>query len=137
MTNDTATKGTTLRSIGVVAGGIVAGIVVTLLTDIVLHAVHVFPPWGQPPSDGPLALATAYRVVYGIGASYLIARFAPSKPMLHALIAGFIGFVVSIAGAVATWNNTAVFGPHWYPIALVVTALPCAWLGAKILEWRR
>jgi hypothetical protein len=22
------------------------------------------------------------------------------------------------------------FGPHWYPVSLIVTALPCAWLGA-------
>lgn len=130
--SDASSKGTMLRSIGVVAGWIIAGIVVTLLTDVVLHIVHVFPPWGQPAPDGPLALATAYRVVYSTAASYLIARFAPNRPMVHALIAGFIGFAVSIAGAVATWNNTAVFGPHWYPIALVVTALPCAWLGAKI-----
>jgi hypothetical protein len=129
---DAPAEPNTLRSIGVVAGGIILGIVVTLLTDIVLHAVHVFPPWGQPPPDGPLALATAYRVVYSTVASYVIARFAPNRPMMHAMIAGFLGFAVSIAGAVATWNNTAVFGPHWYPIALVVTALPSAWLGAKI-----
>ena len=135
--SDAPAKGTVLRSIGVVAGGIIAGIVITLLTDVVLHAVHVFPPWGQPPSDGPLALATAYRVVYSTAASFVIARFAPNRPMLHALIAGFLGFAVSIAGAVATWNNTAVFGPHWYPVALVVTAIPCAWLGAKIHLARR
>ena len=68
--NDAPAKGTLLRSIGVVVGGIIAGIVVTRLTDIVLHAVHVFPPWGQPAPDGPLALATAYRIVYSTAASY-------------------------------------------------------------------
>ena len=24
------------------------------------------------------------------------------------------------------------FGPHWYPVALIVTAIPCAWLGGKL-----
>jgi len=34
------------RSIGAVLAGMVAGIVFTLVTDIVLHKVGVFPPWG-------------------------------------------------------------------------------------------
>ena len=42
----------------------------------------------------------------------------------------------ALVGAVATWN--AGLGPHWYPIALVVLALPQAWLGGKLYEktWR-
>lgn len=125
-------KGTLLRSIGAVLGGMLVGIVLTLLTDAVLHAAHVFPPNGQPAGNGPLVLATAYRIVYSVAASYLIARLAPHKPMQHALIGGFIGLAVCTAGAAATWNHTDIFGPHWYPIALVVTALPCAWVGAKL-----
>ncbi len=35
-------------------------------------------------------------------------------------------------GAVATRNAGPAFGPHWYPIALIVTALPTAWLGGKL-----
>lgn len=104
--------------------GIVAGVVPTLATDMVLHAAGVFPPVGQTPSDASLLLATAYRIVYSIGGSYVTARLAPDRPM---------GLIVCIIGAVATWNRPA-FGPHWYPIALVVTALPCAWAGAKIRE---
>src|SRR6266404_8085901 len=34
----------------------------------------------------PFALATAYRIVYGIATSYLVARLAPDRPMLHALV---------------------------------------------------
>jgi hypothetical protein len=115
-----------------VVAGIVVGVVLTLITDLVLHAVGVFPPWGQPVSDGPLVLATAYRIVFGVVGSYVTARLAPDRPMLHAMIGGVLGFVVSIAGAVATWNRGPAFGPHWYPVALIVIALPCAWLGGKI-----
>jgi peptidoglycan/LPS O-acetylase OafA/YrhL len=122
------------RSVGAVVGGIVVGVVLTLITDVLLHAVGVFPPWGQPVSDGPLVLATAYRIVFGIVGSYVAARLAPDRPMRHAMIAGFVGFVVSIVGAVVTWNKGPAFGPHWYPLALIVTALPCAWVGGWLRE---
>jgi len=127
-------SGTVGRSIGAVVAGIVVGVVLTTITDVVLHAVGVFPPWGQPVSEGPLMLATAYRIVFGVVGSYVVARLAPDRPMRHAIIAGFIGFVVSIAGAVVTWNKGPAFGPHWYPLALIVTALPCAWLGGWMRE---
>ena len=122
------------RSIGAVVAGIVVGVVLTTITDVVLHAMGVFPAWGQPVSDGPLVLATAYRIVFGVLGCYVAARLAPDRPMRHALIAGFIGFIVSIAGAVVTWNKGPAFGPHWYPLALIVTALPCAWAGGWLRE---
>ena len=50
------------------------------------------------------------------------------------ILLGTLGFAVSILGTVATWNNTAEFGPHWYPLLLVVLALPPAWIGGKIRE---
>jgi hypothetical protein len=85
-------------------------------------------------SDGPLALATAYRAVFGVAGSYVAARLAPYRPMWHAMVAGFVGFIVSIAGAVVTWNRGPEFGPHWYPVALIVIALPCAWVGGRFRE---
>lgn len=119
-------------SIGAVIAGIVVGAALSLGTDEVLHAVGVFPPWGQPVTDAPLLLATAYRIVFEVAGCYIAARLAPNSPMLHALVAGFVGFVLSIVGAVATWNGGPAFGPHWYPVALIITAIPCAWLGGKI-----
>jgi hypothetical protein len=110
------------------------GIVLTLGTDVVLHVIGVFPPWGQSMAgfDGALLLATVYRTVYGIAGSYLAARLAPGRPMLHALILGAIGLGVSILGTVVTWNKGPAFGPHWYPVALIVLALPQAWAGGKL-----
>jgi len=122
------------RSIGAVIGGILAGVIPTIIADIVLHAVRVFPPLGQPTSDGPLMLATAYRIVFSLMGSYVIARLAPYRPMQHAFVGGFVGVIVSTIGAVATWNRG--LGPHWYPVALIVTALPCAWLGGKLYLMR-
>jgi hypothetical protein len=69
------------RSIVAVLTGILAGIVVTLATDFFLHAIKLFPPWDQRVPDGLLVLATAYRTVYGVAASYLIALLAPNRPV--------------------------------------------------------
>jgi multisubunit Na+/H+ antiporter MnhB subunit len=122
----------TLRSIGAVAAGFVAVFVLSLGTDVVLHETGVFPPWEQRMSDALFLLATAYRTVYCIAGCYIAARLAPDKPMKHALVLGVVGLIVSIAGAAVTWNKGPEFGPHWYPVALIVTAIPCAWLGGKL-----
>ena len=120
------------QSIGAVLAGILVGITVTVGTDILLHATGVFPPWGQPVTEGPLVLATAYRIIYGIAAGYLTGRLAPAQPVQHALAGGLVALVVSTVGAVVTWNRGPAFGPHWYPLALIVTALPCAWAGGTL-----
>jgi hypothetical protein len=77
-------------------------------------------------------------MVFGVVGSYIAARLAPEGPMLHAMAVGVLGFVAGVAGAIGTWNRGAEFGPHWYPVALIVIALPCAWLGGKIreIQWR-
>jgi hypothetical protein len=54
--------------------------------------------------------------------------------MLHALVLGALGLAVSTLGAVVTWNKGPAFGPHWYPLALVVLAMPQAWVGGKLYE---
>jgi hypothetical protein len=122
------------RSIGAVFTGIVVGIILTIGTDIALHAVGVFPPWGESMVGygEALLLATDYRVVYGVLGSYIIARLAPDRPMRHALVAGAIGLVVSIFGAAVTCNKGPAFGPHWYPLALIVLAMPQSWAGGKL-----
>ena len=123
-----------LQSIVAVLGGFLAVVIAHLGTDAVMHATGVFPPWGQPMSDALFLLATIYRTIFSVAGSYLTARLAPHRPMLHALAGCAIGLVLSTAGAIATWNRGPEFGPHWYPIALIVLALPTAWLGGKLRE---
>ncbi len=122
------------RSIAAVVVGFIAVVIAHLGTDAVMHATGVFPPWGQPMSDGLFLLATIYRTVFSVAGSYLTARLAPNRPMLHALAGCAIGLVLSIAGAVVTWNMGPEFGPHWYPLVLIVLALPSAWAGGKLRE---
>ena len=121
-----------LRSAAAILLGFLAVVVLSLGTDIVLHAIGAYPPWGQPNSDALLLLATAYRIVYGVAGSYITARLAPNRPMKHALAGGVVGLVVSIVGAVVTWNRGPAFGPHWYPLALIALAMPCAWAGGRL-----
>jgi hypothetical protein len=118
------------KTIWAVLAGVLAIIVVTTLVDILLHAAGVFPPMKQPLTDAQAALATAYRIVISIGGAWLTARLAPNNPMRHAMILGFVGVVLGLAGLLATWNLG--LGPKWYPIALVVFAIPQCWLGGRI-----
>jgi surface polysaccharide O-acyltransferase-like enzyme len=120
------------RSIVAVLAGFVVVFVLSLGTDIALHATGVYPPWFQPMSGTLFLLATLYRTVYGVVGSYVTARLAPDRPMRHALAGGVVGVVLSTVGAVATWNRGPEFGPHWYPVALIVLAMPCAWVGGRL-----
>jgi hypothetical protein len=121
-----------LRSVGSVIAGLLVIIITTTATDSVMHATGVFPLAGEPMNNALWLLATAYRIVYGVAGSFIAARLAPDRPMRHALALGVIGFVLSIVGALATWDRGPGFGPKWYPLALVAIAIPCAWLGGKL-----
>jgi hypothetical protein len=116
------------RRIGAVLAGLLAIIVLSTATDIVLHATGVYPPFGERMADALFLLATAYRIVFGVAGSYIGARLAPDRPMQHALALGAVGLVLSISGAVAMWDA----GPAWFNLGLVATALPCAWAGGRL-----
>jgi hypothetical protein len=104
--------------------------VLSLATDLLLHQFGFYPSLGQPTDSSQLAVATLYRSLYGILSAWVTARLAPYNPMGHALIGGAIGTVIALVGAIGTWNLN--LGPHWYSIALVVLALPTAWIGGKL-----
>ena len=120
------------RSVWAVFAGVLFIILVTTLVDIVLHLTHVYGPMTEPLTDRLAVLATAYRIPISIAGGWLTARLAPAKPMKHAMILGAVGTVLGLLGVVATWNKG--MGPHWYPIALAVLAIPQSWAGGKIFE---
>jgi len=123
---------TTLKSIGAVVAGVLTIIIVTTVVDIVLHVVRIFPPMDQPINDALALLASFYRLIISIAGAYLTARLAPDRPLRHAVILGWVGVVLGLVGLVATWNLG--LGPRWYPISLVVLALPQCWAGGKLYE---
>jgi surface polysaccharide O-acyltransferase-like enzyme len=132
MTDATSRSRSIGRSIGAVFAGFVVVVIFSIASDEALRAAGIFPALGQRMSDGLFMLATFYRSLYSVAGSYIAARLAPHRPMKHALALGVVGVVVSTIGAVATWNKEPEFGPHWYPLALIVLAMPCAWLGGRL-----
>ena len=125
-----------LKSVGAVLAGLIVIFALSIGTDELLHATGVMGRGSLPMSgaEGLILGLLAYRLVYSIAGCYLTARLAPSRPMRHALILGAIGVVISTMGVVA--NSQQALGPAWYPWALVVLALPCAWIGGKLAERR-
>jgi len=120
------------RSIGSVLAGLIATVVLSLGTDVLMHSTGIYPPWGQPMNDSQFALATVYRAVYAIGGSYLAAQLAQFQPVQHALALGVIGTILALVGTIATWNAGPEFGRKWYPIALILISIPCGWIGGKL-----
>jgi hypothetical protein len=119
------------RSAGAVLGGTLASAALALGTDQALYWIGVFPPIAQVSYGAPRFIAaTAYRVVYAILGFYLIARLAPSRPWRHVWAGAAIALAGSAAGVAATLTHD--MGPLWYPVALAVTVLPCAWLGGRL-----
>jgi hypothetical protein len=131
-TSETQRPRRILRRIAAVLAGLVVVVILDTSIDVILHATGIYPPWFKPMNTSLYMLALAYRMVDGVVGGYIVARLAPDRPVQHALVLGAIGLVLSTAGVVATWNRGPEFGPRWYPLALVVVALPCAWLGGRL-----
>lgn len=124
------------RSVLSIFTGFVAVVILSTLTDFILESTKIFPPLSEPLAYTPSMLAAAllYRCIFTAVGGYLTARLAPDRPMRHAFILGCVGIVAGTIGVVYAWN----FSPqHWYPIALVITALPCTLFGGKLGDGTR
>ena len=117
---------------GAVLAGLLVVVILDLGIDVLLHATGIYPPWFQPMRTSLWLIAIGYRTVDGIAGGYTVARLAPDRPVQHSLVLGVIGLIMSIAGVAGTWSKGPEFGPKWYPLTLVVIALPCAWIGGKL-----
>src|SRR5213076_3120288 len=116
------------RSVGSVFGGLAAVFLITTVTDVILHATGVFPPWSQRMADTLFLVALSYRVVYGIVGGYVTARLARRRPVTHAVALGMAGVAVSVVGALVQAAHPEM-GPTWYSLVLVAVAVPTAWAG--------
>jgi hypothetical protein len=125
----------TFKSIGAILAGFITVFVLSVLTDLVLEKLGIFPPQTQPEAYTwwMLLIALIYRSIYSVAGFYLAGMLAPNRPMRHAIILGIIGTVFATLGAIANWNLSA----NWYPILIVLVTLPCAWLGGRLAESRK
>lgn len=123
-------KNQILKSTWAVVAGFLFVVIISMATDMILSKIG----WMKQPfyenSTGLIILVTLYRFIYQVAGSYLTARLAPEKPMRHAMIGGFIGLALSITGAIVMKEE----GPSWYAIALIILALPSAWLGGYLFS---
>ncbi len=120
-----------LKGIGAILAGLIFIVVSHTGTDFVLESLGVF----TQPNEGfhttwMVVTATIYRSIYTVAGGYITAALAPNPPMRYVMILGIIGVVASTLGAIATIPMG--IAPIWYPIALVVLALPCVWLGGRL-----
>jgi hypothetical protein len=120
------------RSIVAVVAGFIAVAGLSIATDEVLHILQVYPPWGVTMTDPKLfALALSYRIIYTVLGGWITARLAPRSPMRHVMVLAIIGLLGGAAG-VAVAIGRSDLGPLWYPIAILLTAYPCTWLGGVL-----
>jgi hypothetical protein len=117
-----------LKSMGAILAGFVLVVIISILTDLTLVKTGLMKQPFDLNSSWFVIFVIFYRSLYGTIGSFLTAHLAPNRPMEHSMVGGFIGFGISIVGAIAMWDTP----PHWYAISLIVTALPSAWLGGKL-----
>lgn len=117
-----------LKSAGAILAGFIFVVIISTATDLALENTGIMK---QPFDLNPvwfILFVILYRTIYGVVGTYITASLAPNNPMRHAMIGGFIGLALSLAGAIVMRE----YGPAWYAISLVVLALPTAWLGGKL-----
>jgi hypothetical protein len=118
-----------LQSVGAVVAGMMAVVVLSIVTDTGLGEVGVLPEPGKPMVDEELyVLPTIYRSLYTVIGAYVTAWLAPSAPLRHALAFGGLILALNVIGGVVEHG----FGPTWYPVMLTLLSLPCAWLGGAL-----
>ena len=118
-----------LKSIVAIFMGIAAGAVLSILSDSIMAAAGYMDM--EKFINSPLhivLIVILYRFVFNTIGCYLTARMAPSRPMLHAMILGTVGVLISVIGMFSMWNKATPF----YNIAILLMALPSAWIGGKL-----
>lgn len=121
-----------MRSVWAILAGFILIGVLAFGTDAIIRAMS---PWAFDANGATrnlpiLLVMLIYSSVYGTVGTYLAARLAPSKPMMHALILGVIGVITASLLTMSMWDHA----PRWFNIAGVVVVLPLAWLGGRLRE---
>lgn len=124
------------KSIVAVVVGFVIVAALSTVTDGVMHATGIFPPWGQPMSSALFALALGYRTIFTVLGGLVTARLAPQNKMKHVRVLAALGVVGGGLGVLA-WSaapaaSAPAMGPLWYPLAILVLAVPSVWVGGLL-----
>jgi hypothetical protein len=121
------------RSFVSILAGLLTTALLALVVDAILHAVAVFPPWGQPYfGTGPYLLAVTYRSIFNVVGFLVTARLAPRHPLGHITILAAIGLALSLLSIIPT--VTGNIGPVWYPVSLALMTFPTAAIARALVR---
>lgn len=123
-----------MKNVLAVVAGLAFVIAVTKGVDFAMERTGVFSADLGEMTTGDYLLATAYRLVIAVIGGWITARLAASQPLLLATLLGGIGTVIGLAGLFVVWQASPALGPVWYPLALVLTAVPCTWCGGRLAQ---
>jgi hypothetical protein len=122
-----------LKSIWAVVAGFLTVIILSVLTDVILETLGVFPPADQGLFvTWMLLLALIYRTGYNVVGGYITARLAPQNPTKHVWVLAILGLVGGIMGIII--NLQMNLGPNWYPVLLALFAIPSVLAGGKLYK---
>ena len=121
------------KGIGAILLAFVDSALLSILTDYLLEAIGVLPN----PEKGlfetwAILLVLFYRGAYTILAGFIVAKVAPNKPMLYAVILGIIGTTITVISN--SRPEVADKAPLWYGYTLAAITIPCLWLGVRIKQ---
>lgn len=119
-----------LKSIGALVAGFITVAVLSIVTDVLLEKLGIFPPQQQASLYvwWMLALALMYRTIFTIIGGFITAKLAPNSGLKHAVVLGLIGMLFATIGAIANWDK----GNQWYPVLLILVSVPSTWFGGKL-----
>jgi len=126
-----------MKSVLAVLAGLVVTIVLSTCVDLFVVYAGILPAKSADNTDLHWAIIAGYRAVIVVFGCWVTARLAPSRPMMHALIAGGIGTALAVVGVIYSWDKGPEFGPHWFSLTVALTALPCAWIGGLLVSSRK
>jgi hypothetical protein len=85
------------KSIGVILLAFVVIALLSMLTDFLLESIGVLPnPQKGLFETWAILLVLFYRGVYTILAGFIVGKLSPVKPLLHAVILGIVGTIITI-----------------------------------------
>lgn len=124
-------RGTLLRSMAAVALGFLVLGGLAIATDAALRLAGLFPD-AAAMSTPLLALAVSYRMLFTVAGGFVTAHLAPAKPLVHAVVLGFVSSVIVLVGSAAVARQAPGSTPVWYPMAILAATMPCAGLGGLL-----
>ena len=129
-------KGNIFKSIGVIILAFMINALLSITTDFLLESIGILPK----PENGlfetwAILLVLFYRAAYTILTGFIIAKLAPVKPMLHAMILGTIALIITLP-AVSN-PSFAEKSEMWFGYALLALIFAYLWLGVMVhRNWR-